>query len=142
MRRGRPRKYKQIYRNPPMPAWFYNAPWGTCRWCNKPILKEDGTINTRRRWHPTGCLHDYLIIADHKYAKRQVKKRDKGICASCGKYCHYRHEWQLDHIRPLIEAKGDLSFWRMGNLATRCNTCHFLKSAQENSDRAKLRKIA
>jgi hypothetical protein len=134
MRRGRPRKFKQQHRNAP---WrLYDPPWGICRWCNKEIRKPDGTPNLRRRWHEE-CLHDFYIISDHKYAKRATKQRDKGICAKCGKFCRYRHEWQLDHVKPLIEAKGDMSYWRLDNLQTLCNACHEAKTARENSDRAK-----
>lgn len=139
-RRKRKKSYKrrsQSHRVAPMPLWFQETPWGCCRWCNKTIFKDDGvTENKRRRWHPD-CLHDYLIITDHRYAKRQVKKRDKGICASCGTYCRYRDEWNLDHEKPLIDAKGDLSFWRIENLQTLCVKCHSGKTVAENIERGK-----
>jgi hypothetical protein len=71
-------KTDQSYRRASMPVWFDDAAWGICRWCNRKILKDTGEVNSRRRWHPD-CLHEYLIITDARYAKRQVKKRDKGI---------------------------------------------------------------
>lgn len=139
----RRRKYKKglfkkaIHRLPPMPSWFMDAPWGTCRWCNKTIYKDDGiTENKRRRWHPE-CVHKYLIISDHRYAKRQVKKRDKAICASCGAFCRYRYEWNCDHIKPLIDAGKDISFWEIDNLQTLCIKCHNKKTLQENFERGK-----
>ena len=121
----------QSHRKAPMPAWFHDAPWGTCRWCNKFITKEDGELNTRRRWHPE-CLHDYLIITRSNYAKRQVKKRDKAICASCKIKCRLRSEWNCDHIKPLIDANGDIEFWKLGNMQTLCVKCHAEKTLQEN----------
>ena len=133
MRRGRQRRFQQAHRNPPMPWWFGTPQWGICRWCNNTIFKND-SVDTRRKWHPA-CLHDWSIIADNKYAKRCVKKRDKGICAKCGKYCHYRYEWQADHINPLIDANGDLDYWRLGNLATMCIECHLKKTIEENEKR-------
>lgn len=133
MRRGRPRYFKEKHRNPPMPPWFKDCPWGVCRWCGKLIWNEKG-VNKRRHWHAE-CLPSYWIVADHKYAKAQVKKRDKGICALCGTLCVYRHEWQLDHIVPLIDANGNIKYWELGNLQTLCNKCHGLKTALENSQR-------
>lgn len=136
-RKAKRHRSKPNHRLAPMPLWFTGTAWGTCRWCNKTIYKEDGmTENKRRRWHP-GCTHEYLIITDHRYAKRQVKKRDKGICAGCGAYCRYRNEWNLDHIRPLIDANGDISFFNLENMQTLCLKCHKAKTLQENITRGK-----
>lgn len=137
MRRGRPCKSTQAYRNPPMPLWFMTSARGTCRWCNKPIYNELGIVNYRRRWHKE-CLHPYFLITDHRYAKREVKKRDKAVCAICKTKCSLRSEWQLDHIKPLIDAKGDISFWQLQNLQTLCNNCHHKKTAKENAFRNKI----
>lgn len=132
------RRYKfrnQEHRKPLLPDSVFSAPWGHCRWCSKPIYKEDGiTINPRRHWHKD-CVHEYLIITDSKYAKRQVKKRDKGICAKCGKFCRYRNEWDCDHIKPLIDSHGNIEYFGLSNLQTLCCDCHLLKTAQENSIR-------
>lgn len=135
--RGRFRRSNRKHRNAPLPRHMNRTPWGVCRWCTKPIYKEDGkTINKRRRWHPA-CSHEYYIIVDHKYAKRQVKKRDKGICAACGKYCHYRWEWECDHIVALIDAPRKREFWSLSNLQTLCNKCHDKKTKKENKERKK-----
>lgn len=119
-----------------MPIWFKLCPWGVCRWCGKIIWKDDGTILKRRHWHKE-CLHEYWIVSDSKYAKAQVKKRDKGICAICGKYCRYRNEWDLDHIIPLIDSSNDISFWGLNNLQTLCKECHIKKTSKENIFRHK-----
>ena len=131
------RKYsrrKQRHREPPLPKSFKEAEWGHCRWCGKEILNDKGEINKRRHWHKE-CLHPYFIVSDHRYAKRQVKKRDKGICATCGKYCHYRWEWDCDHIVPLKDAPRDIKYWGLDNLCCRCRKCHKIKTAQENKIR-------
>ena len=120
-----------------MPEWFNPPQKGVCRWCGHLIWKDAETINKRRTWHQE-CLRPYWIVSDCRYAKREVKKRDNGICATCGKYCHYRWEWQCDHIKPLIDANGDISFWQLENLQSLCNSCHFLKTAEENSSRSKV----
>jgi 5-methylcytosine-specific restriction endonuclease McrA len=137
--RGRYRKSRHKHRNPPLPRHMNKTPWGVCRWCAEPIHKADGTVNKRRRWHPS-CLHEYLIIVDHRYAKRQVKKRDKGICATCGKYCHYRWEWECDHVIPLIDAPRRRRYWSLDNLQTLCVKCHDKKTTRENKARKKLRR--
>jgi 5-methylcytosine-specific restriction endonuclease McrA len=43
--------------------------------------------------------------------------------------------WQHDHIRPLIEANGDLSFWQLGNIQTLCTACHVQKGKEDNARR-------
>jgi 5-methylcytosine-specific restriction endonuclease McrA len=125
-------KTDQSYRRASMPVWFDDAAWGICRWCNRKILKDTGEVNSRRRWHPD-CLHEYLIITDARYAKRQVKKRDKGICVDCGIKCRLRYEWQMDHIVALADIPDkDLKWWKLENLCSRCVKCHQIKSSAEN----------
>lgn len=47
----------------------------------------------------------------------------------------------MDHIRPLFENQsGDLSFWKLDNLATLCLECHRQKCAAEAATRAAERK--
>lgn len=51
-------------------------------------------------------------------------------------------DWDVDHIKPLVEAKGDISYWKLDNLATRCKDCHKAKSIAETKARAKARREA
>jgi 5-methylcytosine-specific restriction endonuclease McrA len=139
-RKKKAKRQIQSYRKPPMPAWFNTTPAGICRWCNTPIFNDKGEINLRRRWHKD-CLHPYFLLTRQSYAKREIKKRDKGVCCDCGKKCRYRSEWDLDHEKPLIDAHGDISYWQLGNLRTRCKKCHLDKTLKENEDR-RLRKNA
>jgi 5-methylcytosine-specific restriction endonuclease McrA len=46
----------------------------------------------------------------------------------------------VDHILPLIEAQGDLDYWRLPNLATLCVPCHIKKTSREATDRAQRRR--
>lgn len=43
--------------------------------------------------------------------------------------------WEHDHIRPLVEAKGDLSFWALDNIQTLCRACHVQKGKEDNARR-------
>ncbi len=47
--------------------------------------------------------------------------------------------WQHDHIRPLIEANGELSFWQLDNIQTLCGGCHVLKGREDNRRRKFIR---
>lgn len=129
------------HRNPPKPPHYHSADQGQCRWCGEEILKTDGSVNRRARWHPQ-CVREYKLIHWPKETRKEVYRRDKGICRSCGKKCarKYRDVWHLDHIKPLIEAQGDLEYWKMDNLQTLCQDCHKLKTATEASARAQVRK--
>lgn len=43
--------------------------------------------------------------------------------------------WQHDHIRPLIEANGDIAFWQLDNIQTLCTRCHVQKGKEDNRRR-------
>lgn len=49
-----------------------------CRWCRGPVLPP------RQSWCSDTCVGDYKDRYDAAHQRRQVKKRDKGVCASCG----------------------------------------------------------
>ena len=71
--------------------------------------------------------------------RKFVFRRDKGVCADCGKHHRYLHDpWEADHILPLMISLGDPSFWEPENVVILCKfPCHKEKSA---SDRRKYRK--
>ena len=48
-----------------------------CRWCNK------GVLPPRRTLCSESCAHEIRLRSNHRYLKRCVYKRDKGICALC-----------------------------------------------------------
>lgn len=43
--------------------------------------------------------------------------------------------WQHDHIRPLVEANGDISFWHLDNIQTLCTACHVAKGKEDSRRR-------
>ena len=107
------------------------------------IFKKDGvTPNKRANWHPA-CVKEYKLIAWPNATRREVWKRDKGVCRTCGHQCARKGTdvWHLDHIKPLIEANGDLNFWKMGNLQTLCSSCHHSKTGREATARAAARRL-
>jgi 5-methylcytosine-specific restriction endonuclease McrA len=145
------------HRRPAIP--FSDAPQGSCRWCGEAILHAGGPrrgeVNRRRRWHPA-CV-DHYNESDPREARRRLRKRDRGRCASCGldtvKLRHSirgpgsfkktrelgfkprRSFWELDHIVPLIDG-GSHDF---SNLQTLCTPCHQRKTTAEAEQRRLLR---
>ena len=128
------------YRIPPKPEYFDSVPPGTCRWCNELTgLTPKGKVKTSR-WH-SHCLQEYKLLFWPAETRKAVWNRDGGICAICTKQCNKKGgHWHVDHQMPLIEAKGNISFWKMGNLQTLCVNCHKQKTSQEATSRAEQRK--
>ena len=138
-----------LQRRPTIP--FSDAAQGVCRWCGVAILHDSGSRkgqpNRRRRWHPT-CVEEYNR-SDPREARRWVRKRDRGFCASCGLdtyalrrrmrgrgshrklralgFLPRRSLWELDHILPLVEGGGH----ELSNLQTLCVPCHRQKTRRE-----------
>jgi len=125
------------HRIPPKPVFYFSAKKGSCRFCGEIIFNDNGEIRTRANWH-TKCVTEYKIIYWPAKTALEVKKRDKGICASCG---NKTKDWQVDHIKPLIEANGQLEYWLMDNLQTLCIECHKIKTISESKQRALARKL-
>ena len=144
------------HRRPEIP--FSNAPRGVCRWCGEEILFEtgdkQGSVNRRRRWHQA-CV-DIYNASDPQEARRRMRKRDRGRCATChvdtykvrrelrkigrGRtrairdrgYKPRQSFWELDHIVPLIDGGSHDD----ENLQTLCIPCHTAKTAEEARARA------
>lgn len=57
---------------------------GKCRWCKLDVKRLD---SRRKTFCSEECVHEYKIRADFSYARKQVYKRDKGICQICGLNC-------------------------------------------------------
>lgn len=75
------------HRRPP-PFKFHGK--GTCSLCAKPILKADGSPDTRKSWHP-GCVWDWKVATSSGAARDALLSRDGGRCRDCG-ICSYRAE--------------------------------------------------
>lgn len=131
------------HRTPPKPPHYDSAPEGTCRWCNLEVgLTKTGRVS-KSRWH-AACFEEYAVLFFPSTTRRAVWKRDKGLCAKCGHQCDRKgiNGWDMDHITPLIEAQGDLQYWRLNNLQTLCKKCHTAKTSAEATERARIRKLA
>lgn len=141
------------HRRPQIP--FSDAPQGTCRWCGEAIVHgsgpKAGEPNRRRRWHPA-CVETYNE-SDPREARRRVRKRDRGFCATCGLDTYALRRslrgrgstsrirelgfkprksfWELDHVVPLIDGGSHA----LSNLQTLCTPCHKRKTAREASGR-------
>lgn len=129
------------HRNPPKPTGWDKPTKGTCRFCGLPVLNDDGTVNKRTYWHPI-CVIDYKMIHWPAITRKAVWMRDAGKCAVCGHQCQRggTDVWHLDHVKPLIEAQGNIIYWQMGNLQTLCQPCHHAKTGREATERASARK--
>lgn len=109
---------------------------GSCRWCGLEIRKPDGSLWTRRTWHPE-CVRLVDIAKNSAAQRKYCWERDRGKCRVCGKQAEdpqRRHWnsgdlWQADHIRPLFLGKGlDRAFFAPENLQTICTECHKAKN--------------
>ena len=49
-----------------------------CRWCHGPVAPP------RRTFCGEACVHEWLIRRDPGYVRKQVFRRDQGVCAICG----------------------------------------------------------
>ncbi len=124
-----------LHRVPPRPPWFGTAPFGTCRWCNQPILNPDGSPALRRHWHKA-CVENYNCVFYFNRSLgnvRRVALSDDGYrCACCGEAVD---AVEVDHVIPLAEAlphsDDPLWQWRPGNLQALCPACHAVKTAAQ-----------
>lgn len=100
------------------------------------------------RWGlPRGDANGYATPQDRQRQDRiwrsmevrYAKRKDRLAAAARERFCEMVaqgwHEhgggWQADHIRPLCEADGDLSFWELPNLRTLCTPCHKAKTRED-----------
>lgn len=110
---------------------------GRCRYCGEVIMAPNGKPSTRALWHKD-CVAEYKLIYHPAETRKAVARRDRGKCYICGTVTA---RWELEHIKPLYEAKGDLSYWKLDNVSCCCIPCHRQKSAAEAGRRAAARKL-
>lgn len=104
------------------------------------IVNQYGKLKIRANWHPS-CLEVYKTIYWPTHTRKVVWRRDQGQCAKCGVESPRKGGgWHVDHVQPLIEAQGDLDYWRLSNLETLCVPCHKTKTAAEATARAAQRR--
>lgn len=125
------------HRKPPLPpSMRAKKQRGSCRWCALPIVNSKGEP-VKKLWHRK-CVKEFKLLHWPAETRRAVFERDQGKCARCAR----QHPtlrgnlWQHDHIRPLVEANGDLTFWHLDNIQTLCTTpCHVEKGKEDNARR-------
>jgi 5-methylcytosine-specific restriction endonuclease McrA len=118
---------------------------GFCRWCDESILDEKGEQNFRRRWHPSKthpCLGEFFVCTRPRKARQALRKRDKKICAKCGKKVNSSDApWVADHIIPLFKSGGRLEFFKLENLQILCaDPCNKEKTRTDMADYYALRR--
>src|SRR6185369_6423015 len=105
----------------------------------------------RHSWCSRACVEEHRSLHDWQYIRRQVEKRDRGVCASCG--CDTkkverilwhsdglpegrkmlfgtdrggRGFWEADHIKQVAEGGTN----ELANLRTLCVGCHAAETRQ------------
>ena len=87
-----------------------------CRWCHGPVAWP------RRTFCGEPCVHEWKIRSSPWYVRREVKKRDKGICQLCGvNVVRARRKWEADHIVPVADGGGECG---LENYRLLCRPCH------------------
>ena len=110
-----------------------------CRWCHGPVKKP------RRTFCSDPCVHEWRIRSSPSYVRKEVKKRDRGVCQSCGFDVRaaertWRHlkppgtdrrarkawraakpRWEADHIVPVADGGGECG---LDNYRLLCRACH------------------
>jgi 5-methylcytosine-specific restriction endonuclease McrA len=110
-----------------------------CRWCRGPVVAP------RRTFCGDACVHEWKIRSSPWYVRREVKRRDKGICRLCGlnvvkahrewtrakppavdraarrRWRAMRPRWEADHIVPVADGGGECG---LDNYRLLCRPCH------------------
>ena len=110
-----------------------------CRRCRGPVAPP------RRTFCGDACVHEWKIRSSPWYVRREVKKRDKGICRLCGvnvvrahrdwtrakppgtdraartRWRAERPRWEADHIIPVADGGGECG---LDNYRLLCRPCH------------------
>ncbi len=104
-----------------------------CRWCHREVGKG------LRKWCGMDCVNQYWVRASGQEVRRQVLKRDGGVCAICGLEAqklssimrHARHYFRgTSYFRPLgamalLRPIGDFrafgeSYWQPDHIVPVC----------------------
>lgn len=140
---------------PPKPPFL-------CRLCDGPCPPR------RSSWCSDECMGAYFLATDSAWLRKQVEKRDKGICAACGMdtIALNRRLSQMDHMQMRhshvilikngfnvggwkqtlwdadhIEPVDEGGSWELSNVQTLCHPCHKEKTAEQAGRRGKQQKL-
>jgi hypothetical protein len=75
-----------------------------CRWCKKEV--PVGRIH----WCGQECVEEYLVRSNPGHARRQVEKRDRGVCSGCGV--------DTNQLKRVMRALG-MAIWRAEHMGGR-----------------------
>ena len=81
----------------------------------------------RKHWHQA-CADIWVRMNNPVKMRKYVIVRDKFKCQECGYQGILLSEFEADHIKPLFEAHGDLSYYDSDNVETKCKPCHKKKT--------------
>ncbi len=65
---------------------------------------------------------------DPSVMRKVVLIRDKLTCRSCEERSPLAKDFEIDHIKPLYESYGDLSYFSTENTQLLCIKCHKIKT--------------
>jgi 5-methylcytosine-specific restriction endonuclease McrA len=123
-----------------------------CRWCRGPVAPP------RRTFCGEACVHEWKIRSSPWYVRREVKKRDKGICRLCGlnvvkahrewtrakppvtdraarkRWRAERPRWEADHIVPVADGGGECG---LDNYRLLCRPCHVRVTLEWRAQRSR-----
>lgn len=68
--------------------------------------------------------------------RKEVMKRDKGLCQACLRYDRVTAAHAVDHIHPKAKGGSD----DLANLEAICRPCHIDKTMRDNGRRTKLKR--
>ena len=127
-----------------------------CRWCRGPVAPP------RRTFCGEACVHEWKIRSSPWYVRREVKKRDKGVCRLCGldvltahrewgrrkppagdraarrQWRAERPRWEADHIVPVADGGGECG---LENYRLLCRPCHIRVTQSWRTQRTASRRI-
>ncbi|HEY7058309.1 MAG TPA: HNH endonuclease [Vicinamibacterales bacterium] len=116
-----------------------------CRWCRTVVQRP------RRTFCSDGCVHEWKLRSSPHYVRRQVWKRDGGVCRLCGfdvrlaqrrwkrekpsaadrlarrRWRASRPRWEADHIIPVADGGGECG---LENYRLLCRACHAAVTSQ------------
>ena len=121
-----------------------------CRWCGQPCPGK------RRNWCSQKCVDEYLVVSSASHVAREIKKRDKGVCALCGTdtqkirremlrqrrmgipvKLNTRRLWEAHHVLPVCQGGGCCG---LDNYRTLCTECHLKETKKLAALRAQQRR--
>jgi 5-methylcytosine-specific restriction protein A len=103
-----------------------------CRWCGLPVP------SSRRTFCGTHCVHEWLIRSDPRYVRTLVYRRDRGVCARCGRDCSATGDWEAHHRVPVADGGG---LCGLDGYQTLCRACHWAETAAWRRERAEQRRL-